>query len=127
MYVSFEKSIVINLKMTISELILTLPPDTKSLIRSTEKTNRKIINTQLSLVFNKTCIQENLLPACIYIYIHTHTHTHRHTHPPPHTHTHIYIYIYFIKINTIFRLNNAFVNFLYFPNIIFKSVTIKGK
>ena len=48
MHVSFETSIVINLKMTISELILTLPPDTKSLIRSIEKTNRKIINTELS-------------------------------------------------------------------------------
>ena len=44
-----------------------------------------------------------------------------------HIYIYIYIYIYFIKINTIFRLNNAFVNFLYFPNIIFKSVTIKGK
>ena len=54
MHVSFETSIVINFKMAISELILTLPPDTKSLIRSIEKTNRKIINTQLSLVFNKT-------------------------------------------------------------------------
>ena len=29
MHVSLETSIVINLKMTISELILTLPPDTK--------------------------------------------------------------------------------------------------
>ena len=57
MHVSFETSVVINLKMTITELILTLPPDTKSLIRSIGKTNRKIINTQLSLVFN------------IYIYI----------------------------------------------------------
>ena len=55
--------------MIISELKLTLPPDTKSLIRSIEKTTRKIINTQLSLVFNKTCIQENLLPAYINIYI----------------------------------------------------------
>ena len=63
MHVSFETSIVINLKMTIiSELILTLPPDTKSLIRSIEKKEYKIINTQLSLVFNKTCIY-------IYIYI----------------------------------------------------------
>ena len=61
--------IVINLKMTFSELILTLPPDTKSLIRSIEKTNRKIINIQLSLVFNKICIQENLLPAYSNIYI----------------------------------------------------------
>ena len=33
---------------------------------------------------------------------------------------------YFIKINTIFSLNNTFVN-LYFPNFIFKWVTIKGK
>ena len=45
MHVSFETSIVINLKMTISEFIQTLPLDTKSLIRSIEKTNRKIINT----------------------------------------------------------------------------------
>ena len=52
--------------MTISELILTLPPDTKSLIRSIEKTTRKIINTQLSLVFNKTYIY-------IYIYCQTET------------------------------------------------------
>ena len=37
MHVSFETSIVIKLKMTISELIITLPPDTKSLIRSIEK------------------------------------------------------------------------------------------
>ena len=58
MHVSFETSIEINLKMTISELILTLPPDTKSLIRSIEKTNRKIINAQLPLVFKKTCIHK---------------------------------------------------------------------
>ena len=71
MHVSFETSIVINLKITISELILTLPPDTKTWIRSIEKNNRKRINIQLSLVFNKTCDQENLLPAYtnIYIYI----------------------------------------------------------
>ena len=70
--------------MTISELILTLPPDTKSLIRSMEKTTRKIINTQLSLVFNKTCIQENLLPA----------------------YTNIYIYIYISVINNMMNKNN---------------------
>ena len=56
MHVSFETSIVINLKMTISELMLTLPPDTKSLVRSIEKTTTKILNAQLSLVFNKSCI-----------------------------------------------------------------------
>ena len=69
MLVLFETSMVINLNMPISELMLTLPPDTKSLIRSIEKTNRKIINTELSLVFNKTCIQENLLPAYTNIFI----------------------------------------------------------
>ena len=59
--------------------MLNLPPDTKTLVRSIEKTNRKIINIQLSLVFNKTCIQENLLQGYIYIYIHARTHTHTHT------------------------------------------------
>ena len=39
------------------------------LIRSIEKTNRKITKTQLSLVFNKICIQENLLPAYTNIFI----------------------------------------------------------
>ena len=63
MHVSFETSIVINLKITITELILTLPPDTKSLIRSLEKTNKKRINTQLSLFFNKTQLFN------IYLYI----------------------------------------------------------
>ena len=48
MHVSFQTSIVINVKMTISDLILTLPPDTKSLIRSIEKANRKIINLTLT-------------------------------------------------------------------------------
>ena len=43
MHVLFETSIVIHFKMAITELILTLPPDTKSLIRSIEKMNRKII------------------------------------------------------------------------------------
>ena len=49
MHVSFETSIVINRKTTISELILTSPPSPPfySLIidKTIEKTTRKIINT----------------------------------------------------------------------------------
>ena len=56
--------------MTIGELIFNLPPDLETLIRSIEKPNRKDINTQLSLVFNKKVKSsmarslpvENLLP-----------------------------------------------------------------
>ena len=38
---------------------------------------------KMSLLFNQTCIQEEML----------NTHTHKHTH----THTHIYIYIYIVE------------------------------
>ena len=67
--------------MTIGELILNLPSDTKTLIIYIVKTNRKIINTELSLVFNKTCIEQNLLSAytsmcvCVYIYLYEQEHT----------------------------------------------------
>ena len=40
-------------KMAICALILNLcDPDIETLIRSIEKTNRKLINSQISLVFN---------------------------------------------------------------------------
>ena len=53
--------------MTIGELIFNLPSDLKTLI---EKQNRKNINTQLSLVFNKTCIKRKYAATEYkYIYI----------------------------------------------------------
>lgn len=45
--------------------------DNKKIIRNIESLNKKIINAKLSVLFNKTCISNNLLPSYtnIYIYI----------------------------------------------------------
>ena len=40
------------------------------LIRKYENTRKKIINNECAILFNKTCINERLLPKYIYIYIH---------------------------------------------------------
>ena len=45
------------------ELINTLPDEGKKLIRIRESTIKKIINAELSITFNETCIRENLLPT----------------------------------------------------------------
>ena len=39
------------------------------LIRKYENTQKKIINNECAILFNKTCINERLLPKYIYIYI----------------------------------------------------------
>ena len=56
--------------MKIGQLIFDLP-DEKKKIRRIEKINKKITFVKSSLVFNRTCIKENLLPKYtnIYIYI----------------------------------------------------------
>ena len=54
------------------ELINILSNECKKLIRLRENIIKKIINAELSITFNETCIRENLLPAYtlnIYIYI----------------------------------------------------------
>ena len=60
-------------KMTpYGELINVLPIECKKLIKLRESIIKKIINAELSITFNQTCIRENLLPAYtrnIYIYI----------------------------------------------------------
>ena len=50
------------MKMNIGNLIFTLPAWQKTLVRKTEKENKKIANTESSLVYNTTYIY-------IYIYI----------------------------------------------------------
>ena len=44
-------------------------------LTKTEKENKKIANTESSLVYNTTCLKENLLPTYtnIYIYIYIYT------------------------------------------------------
>ena len=50
-------------EMNIGNLIFTLPAWKKILVRNTEKENKKIANTESSLVYNATCLKENLLPT----------------------------------------------------------------
>ena len=61
--------------MNIGNLIFTLPAWQKTLVRKTEKENKKIANTESSLVYNTTCLKENLLPTYtnIYKYIYLHS------------------------------------------------------
>lgn len=56
--------------MPIGELIHDLPHPTKYLIRQIEKLNKKITTNKLSQVFNRICLQENILPT--YTNIRTH-------------------------------------------------------
>ena len=80
------------------QFLFHLDPHTRKITRSLEKMKLKTINKQCSIVFNKTCLNNNMLPKYTlfktYVDIDTDidrcTHTHTHTH----THTYIYIYIY---------------------------------
>ena len=57
--------------MTIGNLIFNLPNNIKRIIRNVEKTCKKLVNFKYALVFNTTCLNENILPTYtnIYIYI----------------------------------------------------------
>ena len=52
--------------MKIGQLIFHLPAEKK--IRKIEKINKKIASVKSSLVFNRKCIEENLLPKYTNIY-----------------------------------------------------------
>ena len=58
--------------MNIAQLIFNLPAATKYVVRNVEKCKNKLINCQYAAQFNKTCVNENILPnyTNIYIYIH---------------------------------------------------------
>jgi hypothetical protein len=57
--------------MNIGNIIYDLSLENKKIVRQIEKKNKKINNIKSSLVFNRTCIKEKLLPTYtnIYIYI----------------------------------------------------------
>ena len=57
--------------MWIGQLIFHLPTEKKQKIRRMEKMNKKISSVKSSLIFNRTCIKENLLPKYTNIYIET--------------------------------------------------------
>ena len=70
----------INKEMNIGALIFDLEQPTKKLIRNIEKFEKKLIHLKYDLVFNETCIREQLLPRYTNIYIYVYIY--------------IYIYIY---------------------------------
>ena len=50
--------------------------ETRKIIRNIENIDKKLINCQLAVVFNETCLNEDILPIYtnihIYIYLHKH-------------------------------------------------------
>ena len=64
-------------RTTLGKTLIQFSPEIKSLVRKLEKTLIKCKRKTASVVFNKTCLKENMLPKYAkYIYIYTHTHTH---------------------------------------------------
>ena len=51
--------------MTLGELLFRLPYDTRKLFRKLESVEKKIINNNWSSVFNKTCLNNNLMPKYV--------------------------------------------------------------
>jgi hypothetical protein len=58
-------------KMSFGNLLFDLQAPARNFVRLIEKNNKKIVNKKYALVFNQTCINEELLPnyTNIYIYI----------------------------------------------------------
>ena len=72
--------------MNFGEFLHLHPENIKKRIRKIENLENKLANARVAIVFNKTCLNENLLP----------------------TFTNIYIYIYILN----FRCNSVPINFL---------------
>ena len=57
--------------MNFGELIYHQPENIKKLIRKIENLENKLANARVAILFNKTCLNENILPKYTNIYIHT--------------------------------------------------------
>ena len=57
--------------MNFGELIYQQPEIIKKMLRKIENFENKLANARVAILFNKTCLNENILPKCtnIYIYI----------------------------------------------------------
>ena len=66
------------LTLNFGQLLHLLDNDLENIIRNFKKQKKQIISAQYGILFNQTCLNEELYPAYtnIYIYIYTHTHTH---------------------------------------------------
>ena len=57
--------------MNFGEFLHLHPENIKKLIRKIENLENKLVNARVAIVFNKTCLNENLLPTFMNIYIYT--------------------------------------------------------
>ena len=48
-------------RMTYGESLYLLPDELRNIFRKYEETRKKIINSKWSLVFNQTCLKENMI------------------------------------------------------------------
>jgi hypothetical protein len=55
--------------MSFGNLLFDLQAPARNFVRLIEKNNKKIVNKKYALVFNQTCINEELLPNYTNIYI----------------------------------------------------------
>ena len=55
--------------MTQGEIIFKFPNNIKIIMRQLEKLERKQIKANMAILFNRTCINENILPQFTNIYI----------------------------------------------------------
>ena len=67
--------LIITTIATIGELLFSLTPDQRTVVRRYESETKKLNNARYAVVFNELCIKENLLPkySDIYIYIYMKT------------------------------------------------------
>ena len=49
--------------MVFGQLLFTIPPEKRLIIRNYEKLNKKLIKNKWSKQFNETCLKENILPT----------------------------------------------------------------
>ena len=54
--------------MNFGELIYLQPENLKKLIRKIENLEKKLANARVAILFNKTCLNENILPKFTNIY-----------------------------------------------------------
>ena len=55
--------------MNFGELIFNFPCNIRSKIRYLEKLEKKLVKANIAILFNRTCIKENILPKFTDIYI----------------------------------------------------------
>ena len=55
------------INMTLGELLYSIPTEKRKLFRKLESIEKKIINNKWSILFNKTCVKNHMLPKYVNI------------------------------------------------------------